>query len=63
MCTEKAGSRITTARSLLLLVPVLAQSFLALVRRHFVLLSFFSAWHRCASVFFFAPPERLNKLF
>ena len=40
-------------QGLLLLVSVLSQTLLTLVRCHFVLLSFLTAWH--SSVFVFSP--------
>ena len=38
-------SLITHPNGSLLLVPVFAQSFLPLVRRHLMTLPFFTAWH------------------
>jgi hypothetical protein len=46
MCIESRGSCCTRgSKKLFLLMSVLSETLLTLVRSHFVLLSFLSAWH------------------
>jgi hypothetical protein len=54
LITEKSGraERYPEYTGLFLLMSVLSETLLTLVRRHFVLLSFLTAWH---SLLIFAP--------